>query len=965
VQKEKSTQTTNKIDPKKVISADNLLQLVVEICDELHPRHNFRNSISLDSALDTELGLDSLSRMELVHRIENKFEVSLNDRALTLTETPRDLLRELEGVASRKNPQLNFNLGKAEKYQTTTTDLNPHTAKTLNEVLAWQSKHNASIPHIHILGENEKIEVITYADLFNEARELATGLLVNDLLPGETVILMLPTSRNYFVSFFGVLLAGGVPVPIYPPARPKLLKDHLDRQSKIANNAKAAMMITIEDAIPVSNSMANQVQSIRRITTCANLIKDASKGALPIPSPKDTAFIQYTSGSTGDPKGVVLSHENLIANIRAMGNFLQVGPNDVFVSWLPLYHDMGLIGAWLGSLTFSMPLVIMSPLSFLARPQRWLQAIHRYKGTISGAPNFAYEACLARVREQDIEGLDLSSWRVAFNGAEPVQPKTIEKFCDKFGAYGFDCNSMMPVYGLAENSVGLAFPTPSVGPKFDRIDKFIINKSKRAVPVITDTAENRVLHVPSCGQPLPGHQIRVVDGTGEEVPERCQGLIQFKGPSSTSGYFRNKSMTTTLFDGDWRNSGDLGYLANGEIYILGREKDMIIKGGRNIYPAELETAIGELDGIQSGNVAVFASPDPETGVERLIVMAESRLQTEERVSKLQKSIMALSSELTGTAPDEIVLAPPRSVPKTSSGKVRRHAAQTLYEMGFTGQSTTTAKWQLLLLLMKAGIRKCRNYYRTVVSWTYATYAWITIILMAPTVWLVVTLLPSIGMRWAFLRMALTTLRYLTGIRLKVEGKDYFNLTRPVIIVANHASYIDGAILICALREQLRFVAKAELRENFFSRLFLTKLNTLFVERFDAKQSIKDSNRIAENLMDGKNVVYFPEGTFTRMPGLLPFHMGAFTTSVDTGVPIIPIVLRGTRSILRDGTRLLRPGSVHVKVLEPINYNARPLSDRWKDSLAIRDKVREKILTNCAEPDLSHEMVFPVLPDKRA
>ena len=210
------------------------------------------------------------------HRIENNFEVSLNDRALTLTETPRDLLRELEGVASRKNIQLNTNLDKAEIYETTITDLNPHTAKTLNEVLAWQSKHNALIPHIHILGENENIEVITYADLFNEARELATGLLVNDLLPDETVLLMLPTSREYFVSFFGVLLAGGVPVPIYPPARPKLLKDHLDRQSKIANNAEAVMMITIEEAIPASNSMANQVQSIRRITTCANLLKDAS-----------------------------------------------------------------------------------------------------------------------------------------------------------------------------------------------------------------------------------------------------------------------------------------------------------------------------------------------------------------------------------------------------------------------------------------------------------------------------------------------------------------------------------------------------------------------------------------------------------------------------------------------------------------------------------------------------------------
>ena len=964
MQKEKSIQTTNKINSEQVVSADNLLYLVAEICDELHPRHNFRNSISLDSALDTELGLDSLSRMELVHRIENKFQVSLSDRALALMETPRDFLRELEGLGSRKNIKLNVNLGKAEQFETTITDPNPHNAKTLNEILTWQSEHNASIPHIHILGENEQTEVITYSDLFTDARELATGLLVNELLPGETVLLMLPTSREYFVSFFGVLFAGGVPVPIYPPTRPKLLKDHINRQTKIANNAKAVMMITIDEAIPLSSSMANQVQSIRRITTCANLVEDAEKGILPIPAPKDTAFIQYTSGSTGDPKGVVLSHENLISNIRAMGNFLQVGPDDVFVSWLPLYHDMGLIGAWLGSLTFGMPLIIMSPLSFLARPQRWLKAIDRYKGTISGAPNFAYEACLARIREQDIEGLDLSSWRVAFNGAEPVQPKTIEKFCDKFGAHGFDCNSMMPVYGLAENSVGLAFPTPGTGPKFDRINKIIINKSKRAVPADSNTPENDVLNVPSCGQPLPGHQIRVVDGTGEEVPERCQGLIQFQGPSSTSGYYRNKSMTKKLFDGYWRNSGDLGYLANGQVFILGREKDVIIRGGRNIYPSELEAAIGTLDGIQLGNVAVFGSPDPETGFDRLIVMAETRIQTEERILNLNKSIMALSSDLTGIGPDEIVLGPPRSVPKTSSGKVRRHAAQALYEMGITGELTIAEKWQSLMLPLNGVIHKCHDYYQTMLSWTYATYVWLTVIFLAPTVWLVVTLGPSIGMRWTFLKKALATLLYLTGIRLSVEGKENLNSEEPVIFVANHASYIDGAVLICSLPERLRFVAKAELQGNFFSRLFLTKLNTFFVERFDAKQSIKDSTRITDNLLDEGNLVYFPEGTFTRMPGLLPFHMGAFTASVDTGVPIIPIVLRGTRSILRDGTKLPRLGSVNVKILEPISRKTGSVSDRWRNSLSIRDQVREIILTNCAEPDLSREMVFPVLSNKR-
>ena len=346
--------------------------MVSEVCDELHPGQNFKDSISLDCVLDTDLGLDSLGKMELIHRIEHQFDVSLDETSLTTAETPRDLLRELKKVVNRNIKRSDVKIIEVENANFRSTKRFPRSVKTLNEILIWQSEHNASFPHLRILTEDEQSEIITYSELCTEASYLASGLLANHLLPGETVLLMLPTGKEYFVSFFGILLAGGIPVPIYPPSRPNQIKNHLNRQAQIANNAGAVIMISDKEIVKYSRLFSSQAPTLREITTCANLIKNKSKTKLPKTNPLDTAFLQYTSGSTGDPKGVILSHANLIANIQAMGNVLEIGPEDVFISWLPLYHDMGLIGAWLGSLTLGIPLVIMNPLTFLARPVLFL-----------------------------------------------------------------------------------------------------------------------------------------------------------------------------------------------------------------------------------------------------------------------------------------------------------------------------------------------------------------------------------------------------------------------------------------------------------------------------------------------------------------------------------------------------------------------------------------------------------------
>jgi acyl-CoA synthetase (AMP-forming)/AMP-acid ligase II len=266
-------------------------------------------------------------------------------------------------------------------------------------MLQWHVKTHPQRRHMTLYGEADTVEEITYAELYEGALRIATGLRQRDLQPRQTVALMLPTGRAFFHSFFGVLLAGGVPVPIYPPMRPSQIEDHMRRQARILSNAQTVMMITVSEAQVLARLLRPQVETLRHVVTAQDLETPPAAptdAAWPILHEEDLAFLQYTSGSTGNPKGVMLTHANLLTNLRAMMQAAGVSSQDVFVSWLPLYHDMGLIGAWLGSVYYAFHLVLMSPLAFLARPARWFAAIHDHRGTISGGPNFAYELCLRR-----------------------------------------------------------------------------------------------------------------------------------------------------------------------------------------------------------------------------------------------------------------------------------------------------------------------------------------------------------------------------------------------------------------------------------------------------------------------------------------------------------------------------------------------------------------------------------------
>jgi 1-acyl-sn-glycerol-3-phosphate acyltransferase len=918
-----------------------VLALAEQLLADLHPGRSRTRPVTLDSSLERDFGLDSLSRVELAVRIERAFGASLPDQAIAGALTLRELVAALPvaGAGPATGGQSTAIARWDEPAQAAPAD-----AATLLDVLDWHVRAHPDRVQIVHLGEGGET-TISYDELGKQSDLVAAGLQRAGLEPRQTVAIMLPTGPEYFHAYLGILRAGGIPVPIYPPARLSQIEEHVRRHAGILANAEATFLVTVPEARGVARLLEARVAGLRRIVTVAELNDD--RGVLsPVPVGRhDIAFIQYTSGSTGDPKGVVVTHAGLLANIRAIGQMIDVGPDDVFVSWLPLYHDMGLICAWLASLYFAMPLVVMSPLAFLARPERWLQAIQRYRGSISAAPNFAYELCVKRIEDAQIEGLDLSSWRLAANGAEPVIPETLRRFTERFARYGFQPGAMTPVYGLAECTVGLLCPPLGRGPRIDRVRRDAFSRAGRAEPAAADDAG--ALRFVSCGRPLADHDVRIVDALGHEVGERSEGRLEFRGPSATAGYYRNPEATRRLFDGDWLDSGDRAYVADAEVYLTGRVKDIIIRGGRNIYPQEVEDAVGGIAGVRRGCVAVFGSHDPESGTERLVVLAETRATGADQ-DTLRARIVEATSAVLGEPPDEVVLARPQTVLKTSSGKIRRAACRELYEAGRLGAQGHAGWWQVVRLVSGSLWPQARHALGAGIRLLFGLYAWLVFVLLAPPTWLLTVLAPRPAIAWRVNRLAARIILRLVGTSIEVRGLEQL-LRTPCVLVANHASYLDGIALFAALPAAFSFVAKREFLDHAVPRLYLRGLGAQFVERFDLRQSVDDARRLADAVAAGTSLAFFPEGTFGPIPGVRAFRLGAFAAAVAARIPVLPVAVRGTRSILRAGQWIPLRGPVAVTIGHPV-FPPTAAPDGFRAAVTLRDAARAHILAHCGELD---------------
>jgi acyl-CoA synthetase (AMP-forming)/AMP-acid ligase II len=515
-------------------------------------------------------------------------------------------------------------------------------------------------------------EHLSFEDLFQRAANYASTLQQDGLQPGDRVLLALPTSAELAIAFVGVMLAGGVPcvLPSFESTRSQT--DLLQHAARVGEQLEARLLVGDPEYVQPPFGSELPFRIIAFLNPPMTSVHHFSPVAV---TGDDLALIQASSGTTGRPKCVMLSHANLVANLAQIGERFQIGADDVIVCWLPLFHDMGLIGCFLLSLYWRMHGVFMTPYRFLRRPVAWLKAISDYRGTISPAPNFAYRLAMQRASAQELEGLNLSSWRAAVCGAEQIDVQVLQSFADHFAPYGLQRNSLATCYGLAEASVCVSMHPPGTPMRYERISRAQLATEH----IATDTPAADALQIAACGLPVSGMRLRIVNHTGAELPDGCVGDLWIQGPSITSGYYRLPDETSAVLRDGWLDTGDQAYLRDGHLFITGRRKEVIIIRGQNYQPTDFEQAAAELPEVTPGRVIAFGVYDQHEATEQLVLLYEQRSRADDY--ELRERIQRHVALRTGIMPARVVMVARNSIPKTTSGKLQRaRAKQTFLEM---------------------------------------------------------------------------------------------------------------------------------------------------------------------------------------------------------------------------------------------------------------------------------------------
>jgi 1-acyl-sn-glycerol-3-phosphate acyltransferase len=481
----------------------------------------------------------------------------------------------------------------------------------------------------------------------------------------------------------------------------------------------------------------------------------------------------------------------------------------------------------------------------------------------------------------------------------------------------------------------------------DCIDREVFQRDGRAVPVggRGDLAGVATLAFVACGHPLEGHDLRVVDDDGQLVPERTRGHIEFRGPSVTTGYYRRPEATALIRTADgWTRSGDLGYLADGEIFITGRLKDVIIKGGRNIYPAEAEALAGGVAGVRAGCVAAFGAPDHATGTERFVIVAETREEHALARQALTTAIIEAVTHGLGLPPDSVVLAAPGAVLKTSSGKIRRRATRDAFERGTLARGHASMPGQWARLVSRAVYGKLARASARSLSALYTAYIAICLVPGLPILLFGLALVgePRLARRW--LHRWSRAMMTVCALRVAVSGREHLDAAGPQVVVANHASYLDAIVMLALLEPHVVFVVKAGLTSYPVLGFVIRRCGFIRAERGAHQDRLSSADAVSRALAAGQSIFVFPEGTFVRAAGLLPFKLGAFSAAANLGVPVVPMALNGTRRLLPDGTWLVTWTRLRADVASPMW----PRGSAWPAVLALRDDARASIGARLAE-----------------
>ncbi len=545
--------------------------------------------------------------------------------------------------------------------------------RTLLTRLATAAESNAGITFV---GSAEPMYV-PYSQLHDESLAVAAALQARGIGPASHVAILGPTTRALVTAIRGTWMAGAAIVALPLPMRLGSLEEFVAQTRARIRNADAALVLVDEDLAAFVDLEPGDppIISLGELQPGRAGLFGSGAYEAPIVRPEDLAILQYTSGSTSEPKGVMLPHGQVSANVDAIALGVALEPDtDVAVSWLPLYHDMGLIGLLLTPMATGTPLVLAAPQDFLAAPSRWLEWIARYRGTVTAGPNFSYVLAARALKRAG--SLDLSSWRLGLNGAEPIDCDSVEAFCAAGAAHGLDARSVFPAFGMAEATLAVTFPQPFTGLRWDTVSTRVLETDRYAARV--DDAAEGSRRLAKLGTPVAGIDVRIVDRAAQPgsprtvMAEREVGELQIRGESVTTGYYRRADATAAAFDGEWLNTGDLAYRTDGELVVAGRIKDVIIVGGRNVFPEDIERAVSSVEGVRAGNVIAFGVPG-RAGKESIVVVAEARVGSDPRSEVARRVRDAI-----GIPPEDVVIVLPGSLPKTSSGKLQRSLCRDRY-----------------------------------------------------------------------------------------------------------------------------------------------------------------------------------------------------------------------------------------------------------------------------------------------
>ena len=513
-------------------------------------------------------------------------------------------------------------------------------------------------------------ERVEWSRLHEDARAMAAALQARGVGPGSHVALLGPTTRPFVTAIQATWLAGATVVVLPLPMRLASIEDFVAQTRRLIVHADA--QIVVIDA-QLSEFLDPQPGD-PPIVQLDELRGTPDSYDRPADDPDALAILQFTSGATADPKGVMVPHRCMTANLDAAVEAAAFDPDiDRAVSWLPLYHDMGLIGLLGAPMLHGFDLVLASPQDFLAAPARWMEWISEFGGTATAGPNFAYALAARALRRLD--RLDLSRWRLALNGAEPIDPNAVEAFLAAGARHGLDQSAAFCVFGMAEATLAVAFPTPGSGMQVDMIDQRVLETDRYAAPVDGGGTDGNVRRLPRLGRPVPGLEMRVCDpATGQAMHDREVGEVELRGSSITPGYYDHPEATAASRRGDWFRTGDLGYVVDGELVVCGRIKDVIIVGGRNVFPEDVERAAESVAGVRAGNVIAFGT-EGRRGREAVVVVAETK---HDEIAPIRAAVAARVTDAVGVPPEDIVLVRPGTLPKTSSGKPQRSLCRRRY-----------------------------------------------------------------------------------------------------------------------------------------------------------------------------------------------------------------------------------------------------------------------------------------------